>query len=257
MKHATWSSGLVVSGDGRGVVAHAGVVAIRVLADRVGLTAALSTATARRGLVPEHDRGQVLVDVATMLAGGAEAISDIDVLRHHRPVWAADMSWRSSNLRAWSPGSVACGGIGMRHSPDETPWRGLVLAHPLLVQPKVGTVLRRGSGSENAKALIGLAGSATAPGFGEAVRAIPKTCTQTLAGKDTGVSRGRMILTLAGAAYVASPLDFVPEALLGPLGLGDDGLVAVAVIMYLLSSARTYLRHMEGANRAPGASSAG
>ncbi len=40
----TWSSGLSVTADGTGVVAHAGSVATRLLADRVGLTAGLSAA---------------------------------------------------------------------------------------------------------------------------------------------------------------------------------------------------------------------
>lgn len=57
MKSTTWSTGLSVSGDGTGVVAHAGSVAVRMLADRTGLTGALSSATARRGFVPGHDRG--------------------------------------------------------------------------------------------------------------------------------------------------------------------------------------------------------
>jgi hypothetical protein len=36
----------------------AGAVPVRLLADRVGLTEGLSTALARRGFVPVHDRGQ-------------------------------------------------------------------------------------------------------------------------------------------------------------------------------------------------------
>ena len=62
MKRTSWSSGLAISGDGSGVVAHAGSVAVRLLADRVGLTEMLSTALVRRGFVPGHDRGRVLVD---------------------------------------------------------------------------------------------------------------------------------------------------------------------------------------------------
>jgi hypothetical protein len=51
------------------------------LADRVGLTDVLSAALCRRNFLPVHDRGQVWVDVATMLAAGGEAIADIDTLR--------------------------------------------------------------------------------------------------------------------------------------------------------------------------------
>ena len=49
------------------VVAHAGSVGLRLLAERSGLTGELSVAMARRSFVPVHDRGQVLSDVAVML----------------------------------------------------------------------------------------------------------------------------------------------------------------------------------------------
>jgi hypothetical protein len=73
---------LKVSADGRGVVGHAGARLLSDLADQVGLTAGLSVAMAptkqrRRG----HDRGQVLADLAVMIAGGGTAISDLAVLR--------------------------------------------------------------------------------------------------------------------------------------------------------------------------------
>ena len=72
---------------------------MRLLADRVGLTGEFSSALTRRGFVPGHDRGQVLVDVATMLAGGGEAIADIDTLRHQDAVLGSVASpptvWRS------------------------------------------------------------------------------------------------------------------------------------------------------------------
>ena len=88
-----------VSGDGVGVVAHAGSVGLRLLADRTGLTAELSKAMARGSFVPVHDRGRVLVDVAVMLADGGESIADIDVLRHQASVFGAVASpptvWRT------------------------------------------------------------------------------------------------------------------------------------------------------------------
>jgi len=95
----TWSSGLSVTADATGVVAHAGSVAMRLLADRVGLTGGLSTALGRRSFRPVHDRGRVLVDLAVLLADGGEAIADIDVLRHQRqvlgPVASAPTVWRT------------------------------------------------------------------------------------------------------------------------------------------------------------------
>ncbi len=99
MKRTSWSTGLSVSADGVGVVAHAGIVAFRLLADRTGLTDELSKAMTRRGFDPVHDRGRVLADVAVMLADGGEAIADIDVLRHQSgvlgPVASPPTVWRT------------------------------------------------------------------------------------------------------------------------------------------------------------------
>lgn len=99
MKRTSWSTGLSVTSDGVGVVAHAGSVATRLLADRVGLTSELSKVMVRRNFVPGHDRGRVLTDVAVMLADGGEAIADIDVLRHQSSVLgrvaSAPTVWRA------------------------------------------------------------------------------------------------------------------------------------------------------------------
>lgn len=69
------------------------------MADRVGLSAGLSQALSRRSFRPVHDRGQVLTDVAVMIADGGEAIADIDVLRHQGQVLGAVASpptvWRA------------------------------------------------------------------------------------------------------------------------------------------------------------------
>ena len=99
MKPTAWSRGLSVTADGTGVVPLGGAVAVRLLADRVGLTDGLSSALAQRGFVPVHDRGRVWVDLATMLAAGGEAITDIDALRHQEslmgPVASPPTVWRS------------------------------------------------------------------------------------------------------------------------------------------------------------------
>lgn len=73
---------LVVTAHGTGVVSHAGARLLADLAEVTGLERALSTALApMRQRVGGHDPGRVAVDVAVMLAGGGEAISDLAVLR--------------------------------------------------------------------------------------------------------------------------------------------------------------------------------
>ncbi|WP_373366736.1 transposase [Demequina lutea] len=88
-----------MSADGTGVVTHAGSIAVGLLTDRTGLTKDLGRAIARRSFVPVHQRGQVLVDMAVMLADGGEAIGDIHVLRHQGqvlgPVASAPTVWRA------------------------------------------------------------------------------------------------------------------------------------------------------------------
>jgi hypothetical protein len=70
-----------ITADGVGVVSHAGTVLLAELADRIGLTAALSEATdGLRQRQGGHDPGRVLVDVAVAIADGARTISDVQVL---------------------------------------------------------------------------------------------------------------------------------------------------------------------------------
>jgi hypothetical protein len=74
-----WLKGLQVTGDGSGIVSHAGVALIRALADNTGLTAGLSKALASQRLLV-HDGGRVLADLACSIADGAEVISDFRVI---------------------------------------------------------------------------------------------------------------------------------------------------------------------------------
>jgi hypothetical protein len=80
---------LELIGDDERLVAHAGVVPLRLLAERTGLRAGLSAAMRRRGFDPVYDRGQVLLDLAFVLISGGEAIGDFQSLAHLRPVIGA------------------------------------------------------------------------------------------------------------------------------------------------------------------------
>ncbi len=73
-----WSTGLSVVASGAGTIAHAGVVLPRLLADRVGPTAALAGAVTRPGFVPVRHRGRALVDAASAMAAGASCLSDVE-----------------------------------------------------------------------------------------------------------------------------------------------------------------------------------
>ena len=79
MNVTAWASGLEVTGDGTGIVSHAGVGLLRRLADKTGLTGGLSQALFSGRLV-HHDRGRVLADISCAIADGARAVSDFRVL---------------------------------------------------------------------------------------------------------------------------------------------------------------------------------
>jgi len=71
-----------VTADGEGLLSHAGVALIAELADRVGLTDALSVALAgTRERRAAHDPGRVLRDVAVMLVDGGDCVTDNDAYR--------------------------------------------------------------------------------------------------------------------------------------------------------------------------------
>ena len=89
MKDTPWDHALKVTGDGDGLVGHAGAVLLRKLADRVGLTGALGPTLARAGKFPLVDRGVALVSMAVAIALGATSMNDIAVLAHQEPVLGA------------------------------------------------------------------------------------------------------------------------------------------------------------------------
>jgi hypothetical protein len=100
--HATgWSRDLLVEVAGHDVINHVGAAALRLIADRTGLTRGLSRALARRGFVPVHDRGRVLADAAVLIADGGRVLSDLAMLRDqgelYGPVASDPTLWRTLN----------------------------------------------------------------------------------------------------------------------------------------------------------------
>jgi hypothetical protein len=59
------------------VINHAGAAALRLIADRSGLSQALT----RRGFAPVHDRGRVLADAAVLIADGGRVMVNLATLR--------------------------------------------------------------------------------------------------------------------------------------------------------------------------------
>ncbi len=79
-----------VTSDGAGLVSHAGTALLGRVADKLGLTRALSLRLAavkqrRRG----HDPGPVIRDLAVMLADGGECVSDLGAVREQEALFGS------------------------------------------------------------------------------------------------------------------------------------------------------------------------
>jgi hypothetical protein len=89
-----------VTTDGENLVSHAGAALLAELADRTGLTLAMSRAMADCGISwNTHDPGVILTHLAVTIADGGDCLSDMAVLRNHSelfgPVASNTTAWRA------------------------------------------------------------------------------------------------------------------------------------------------------------------
>jgi len=88
-----------VSADGAGLVSHAGSGLLAGIADRVGLTKALSRElSGLRERRAGHDPGRVIRDLAVMLAGGGDRLSDLRAVVAMRQ--RCSVRWRRTPQRS-------------------------------------------------------------------------------------------------------------------------------------------------------------
>jgi predicted lysophospholipase L1 biosynthesis ABC-type transport system permease subunit len=77
-----------VTADGEGLVSHAGSALLAQVADKTGLTRALSGGLAeRRQRAGGHDPGRVVRDMAVMLADGGDCLADLRAVRDQAPLF--------------------------------------------------------------------------------------------------------------------------------------------------------------------------
>jgi uncharacterized membrane protein YkvA (DUF1232 family) len=80
-----------------------------------------------------------------------------------------------------------------------------------------------------------------APGLGDRLHSLPRMLGAAVSGKYAELSRGRLAVMALALAYLVSPIDLVPEAVFGLLGLGDDAVVALWLGGALLVETDRYL----------------
>ncbi len=83
------------------------------------------------------------------------------------------------------------------------------------------------------------AGARGGPGLGKRLAALPRMMKATASGEyDGGV---RLAMMAAAVAYVASPVDLMPEAFLLVFGLADDALMITSIAGAVLSETERFL----------------
>jgi len=95
------------------------------------------------------------------------------------------------------------------------------------------------------------------PSIGERAGAVPRMVRATFSGEYVGVSKGRLMLMLAAAGYLVSPLDIIPEAVLPIIGLADDALVLSWLATKLVEETEAFLAWEKGTMGAPTGSTGG
>lgn len=95
------------------------------------------------------------------------------------------------------------------------------------------------------------------PTLGERAGAVPRLVRATMRGEYHGITVGRLLMVAAAAGYLVSPVDLLPEALLGPLGLADDAMVLSWLATQLVQETEDFLTWEKDAGPAAAPSGAG
>ena len=88
------------------------------------------------------------------------------------------------------------------------------------------------------------------PGLARRVGAVPRMIRATMQGRYDG--RSRLTMMLVSAAYIVSPIDFVPEGILLFIGLVDDAAVAAWFAGALLDETERFLEWEKRQQAVPG-----
>jgi uncharacterized membrane protein YkvA (DUF1232 family) len=99
------------------------------------------------------------------------------------------------------------------------------------------TLKRTAAFSALARALM--SGARGGPSIGKRLAALPRMIKATTRGEYDGGMR--LLLLTAATAYVVSPIDAVPEALLFVFGLADDAIMVTWLAGAMLSETERFL----------------
>src|SRR6476660_9987375 len=87
-------------------------------------------------------------------------------------------------------------------------------------------------------------------GLVERVQALPRMLSAIARGQYRGTTFGHVVMLGAAVFYIVSPLDFMPEALFGVLGLTDDAVVVTWLVAALVNDTEDLLQWASKGGRA-------
>ena len=86
----------------------------------------------------------------------------------------------------------------------------------------------------------------------ERAQAMPRLVRAVRSGEYTGTSFGRLAMMLGAAGYLVSPVDLLPEGLLGAFGLADDAVVGSWLAAQLVTETEEFLAWERSTGRGSG-----
>jgi len=90
------------------------------------------------------------------------------------------------------------------------------------------------------------------PSMLERAQAVPRLVKAVRSGEYTGTSVGRLLMILGAAGYLVSPVDLLPEGILGALGLADDAMVGSWLAAQLVTETEEFLAWERSTGRGSG-----
>ncbi len=94
-------------------------------------------------------------------------------------------------------------------------------------------------------------------GLAERAAAVPRMLSAVARGDYRGTTFSHVAMLAAAVVYIVSPLDFMPEALFGLLGLTDDAVVVTWLVAALVNDTEAFMQWERSGGRATAASGPG
>lgn len=79
------------------------------------------------------------------------------------------------------------------------------------------------------------------PSLAERLASLPRLVRSVARGEYAGATTGRLLLMVAALGWLLSPVDLVPEAVLGVFGLVDDAMVASWLVAAVVRETEDFL----------------